>query len=719
MSRSHCSHRRVHEDFRREPPAVGLWAVRVLLVLLLSADALLLLSVHLLVSLSVCRCFIPSVLPLVIYRHTTVALSAITLITKLIFHSTPSISFSLFSLFHYFHDLHYFYSLMKRLLIGMLLLLSGFFIHFLHLHSHYPSLLFSDPVGDPIGRPSNFPDSKQVAYGAQAMVSCDVPLCSTMGKQILLQGGNAADAAVTVALCIGSVNSHLSGIGGGAFIISSKGNDTISIDARETASRLASKPMFDRFPVLSMIGGLAVAVPGELKGLDELYRIHGSGNLSWAQLIAPVIDLNEQGWPALEIWVRGLTKMSSLVFPLAPVLADNWDFIFKTDDRQLVQVGDVVKRPNLAHTLQCIANNGSSDIFYDSDGDIVRLLVSTANELGGALLPQDFASYTVATTQALSFDFNDNYTLYTTGGSSSGLALIAGINFYDKLRSLRPMSSPNDDILATHRVVESMKWLSLARSFLGDHNASYFDQLTEKFTSAEWAADKVHNKYSDHHTFPWENYEPQFEINHPHGTAHFSVVDTHGNAVGVTTTVNLLFGSMVYDNATGVILNDEMDDFSSAHRQNAFNLTPSIYNYIRPHKRPLSLMAPTIVKTAAGDVELVIGAAGGLRIPTAIFQAVVRRIYQHLPLLDTILRPRLHHQLIPHTVAVENYRLFNEEHRMITHGLVHNIQSALTRFNHEFLELGPLTAMNAIGRFGDGWHGVADYWRKRGAPDGY
>lgn len=603
---------------------------------------------------------------------------------------------------------------MNRLLVGIfLLLLYSLYI----VRPHTGSLLFSDPVGDPIGRPSNFPDNKRVAYGSQAMVSCDVPLCSTMGKQILVQGGNAADAAITVALCIGSINSHLSGIGGGAFIISSKDNDTISIDARETAPQKAFKSMFDRFPVLSMIGGLAVAVPGELKGLDQLYRTHGSGKLSWSQLIAPVIDLNEQGWPAAEIWVRGLTKMSSLVFSVAPIMAENWDFIFK-DDSQLVQVGDVVKRPNLAHTLRRIANNGSSDIFYDPNGDIVRLIVSTVNELGGVLLPQDFANYSVSTTPALSFDFNDNYTLYTTGGSSSGLALIAGVNFYDKLRTLRPMSS-NDDILATHRIVESMKWLSLARSFFGDHNTSYFDGLRSKFTSDEWATDKVLNKYSDHHTFPWENYEPQFEINHPHGTAHFSVVDAQGNAVGVTTTVNLLFGSMVYDNVTGVVLNDEMDDFSSAHRQNAFNLTPSIYNYIRPHKRPLSLMAPTIVKTSAGDVELVIGAAGGLRIPTAIFQAVVRRIYQHLPLLDTILRPRLHHQLIPDTVAVENYRLFNEEHRIITHGLVHNIQSALTRFNHEFLELGPLTAMNAIGRFGDGWHGVADYWRKRGAPDGY
>lgn len=617
---------------------------------------------------------------------------------------------------------------MRRLAAAFLTLLciGGY----LFLHSPGQVVTFgNDPVGDPIGRPTNFPDSKHVVYGSQAMVSCDVPLCSTMGKQILLQGGNAADAAITVSLCIGSINSHLSGIGGGAFIISSKGNDTISIDAREMAPGRSYKNMYDRFPALSMVGGLAVAVPGELKGLDQLFRAHGSGNLTWAQLLEPVITLNEKGWAAQEIWVRGLSKMTSAVFPIAPIMAENWDFIFKNDTtngqqqdkhrRQLVEVGDLIQRPNLAQTLRQIARNGSSDIFYDSRGDIVQSLIATANELGGVLLAEDFDAYNVSITPALSFEFHDNYTLYTTGGSSSGLALIAGVNFYDQLHIQRPVSS-HDDIVATHRIIEAMKWISLTRSYFGDHNATFFGGLAAKFTSTQWAADRAQSKYSDDQTFAWDNYEPQYEINRPHGTAHLSVVDGQGNAVAITTTVNLLFGSMVYDNRTGVILNDEMDDFSLPNHQNAFNLTPSIYNYISPHKRPLSLMAPTILKSGPAEaVELVIGAAGGLRIPTAIFHAVVRTVYQKLPLVHAILRPRFHHQLIPEFLAVEDYGLFRQEHRISTHGLVRDVKAALERLGHDFLELGSLTAMNAIGRHGDGWHGVADYWRKRGHADGY
>ena len=131
----------------------------------------------------------------------------------------------------------------------------------------------------------------------------------------------------------------------------------------------------------------------------------------------------------------------------------------------------------------------------------------------------------------------------------------------------------------------------------------------------------------------------------------------------MTTTVNLLFGSLVYDNSTGIILNNEMDDFSQPKVPNAFNLTPSIYNFIGPHKRPLSSTAPTIiVDSDTGKPDLLIGAAGGLRIPTAVLQAIVRIYYERKQLLHTISFPRLHHQLIPRNIMVENFTVFDDEH---------------------------------------------------------
>lgn len=565
-----------------------------------------------------------------------------------------------------------------------------------------------DPVGDKIGQPSLHPSSELLRFGKNAMVASDVPICSSMGKQILLRGGNAADAAVTVALCIGSINLHSSGIGGGGFIVSSKKNDVISIDAREMAPGTAHKHMYDGMPLLAQFGGLAVAVPGELAGLYELYSRHGSGNLSWHQLFDPVISLNRNGWSSPEIWTRAVHKNHDSLLSRVPKLNDNWDFIYK--EGKLVEMGDWVTRPNYADTLEKIARNGSCAIFYDPHGPIAPKLAKLAQLLGGSLTPDDFGQYTAKVTKALLFNFTvdgDHYELSTTGGVSSGLALIAGLNFYSAVQT----NDSESDVLKTHRMIEAMKWTASARSHLGDVNETYFGELVERFSSPEWARDTTEKKYSDKKTFPWQHYEPQYGLTEPHGTLHFSVVDEHGGAVGMTTTVNLLFGSLVYDNETGIILNDEMDDFLMPGVSNAFNLTPSVFNFIRPYTRPLSLTTPTIIKKN-GELDFLIGAAGGSRIVTAVLQAIVRNIYEKLPLLETIAYPRLHHQLIPEYTWVENLDMFDKEYDDC-------MKCKLEELHHDFLETGSLTAMNGIKKSDSGWLGVSDYWRKRGLADGY
>lgn len=574
-----------------------------------------------------------------------------------------------------------------------------------------------DPVGDKIGQPTLNPLDEFRRYGSKAMVSSDVPLCSTMGKQILLRGGNAADAAVTVALCIGSVNLHSSGIGGGGFIVTTKNNETLSIDAREMAPALAHKHMYDGMPLLAQFGGLAVAIPGELAGLHQLYERHGSGNLTWAQLFEPVIELNRKGWAAPLIWVRAAEKIDDLLLSRVPPLRKNWDFIYKKNSKQLVEVGDIVTRPNYADTLEAIAKNGSSAIFYDPSGPIAPKLAKLAQLFGGIVTAEDFASYTTKVTKALQFNFtvgSDEFELTTTGGVSSGLALIAGLNFYTALKQKSPVE--NDEVLKTHRLIEAMKWTALARSHLGDVNETYWNSIVANYTSPEWAHTLLEQgMYSDNTTFPWQHYEPLYELTEPQGTSHFSVVDEHGGAVGMTTTVNLLFGSLVYDRDTGVVLNDQMDDFSMPDYSNAFNLTPSALNFIAPSMRPLSLTAPTIIRKN-GQLHFLIGAAGGSRIVTAVLQAIVRTIHEDILLLHAISYPRLHHQLIPEAAMVENVSLFNSEFR----DTVDCIVSELESLNHSFLESGALTAMNGIARAEDGgWEGVSDYWRKRGMADGY
>ncbi|EEQ40353.1 Gamma-glutamyltranspeptidase family protein [Clavispora lusitaniae] len=561
--------------------------------------------------------------------------------------------------------------------------------------------------------PSLHPDSKLHAKGSRAMVSCDVPLCATMGKRILLAGGNAADAAVTVALCIGSVNSHSSGIGGGGFIVSSRGNESITIDAREMAPARAHKHMYDGAPLRAQFGGLAVAVPGELAGLEKLHALHGSGNLTWEQLFEPVVELNRRGWQASDVWVNAARTLHTLVLSPAPELGYNWDFIYKPHSRRVVDVGDIVTRPNYANTLEAIARNGSSALFYDPEGPIAPLLAARARSSGGILEAKDFAQYAVNVSPALRFDFAHNgsqYNVATAGGVSSGLALIAGLNFYS---ALEENGTTSDAVLQTHRLVEAMKWTASARSHLGDVNSTYWAGSVARYTSREWARDLIlTEQYADNRTFAWPHYKPLYELTEPRGTSHFSVVDENGGAVGMTTTVNLLFGSSVYESTTGIVLNDEMDDFSLPNTSNAFNLTPSALNFVSPYKRPLSSTAPTIIRRD-GQLHLVIGAAGGSRIVTAVLQAIIRSIYQNMPLIDTIAYPRLHHQLVPECIMAENSTMLDEEFGT---AVVQNLHA----MNHSFLDTGALTAMNAIKRTEDGgWEGVADFWRKRGGADGY
>lgn len=578
-----------------------------------------------------------------------------------------------------------------------------------------------DPVGDPIGRPTLRPDRAHRRTGAHAMVGCDVPLCSTMGKDILLAGGNAADAAVTVALCIGSVNLHSSGIGGGGFIVSSRGNESLSIDAREMAPARAHKHMYDGEALRAQIGGLAVAVPGEVAGLYELYAHHGSGNLTWAQLFEPVVQLNRHGWAAPEIWVRAARKLDLLVLANAPFLRRTWDFIYKPDSATVVDVGDRVTRQNYADTLETIARNGSAAVFYDPAGPIAPQLVRRVRESGGVMDTADFARYSANVTPALRFLFPFNgstYDLATTGGVSSGLALIAGLNFYTAAmfdNSTAPEEAVSlDPVLQVHRLIEAMKWCASVRSHLGDVNLTYWDENVTRYSSPHWAQELVlSGKYSDNTTFPWPHYDPLYELTEPHGTSHFSVVDAHGNAVSMTVTVNLLFGSLVYDDTTGVVLNDQMDDFSLPNTSNAFNLTPSVLNFVRPYNRPLSLTAPTIVRRD-GELHLLVGAAGGSRIVTAVLQAIVRTLLHNMPLLETISYPRLHHQLVPEFVMVEDIPLLDKEFGTPVSDLLSS------RLNHTLMQTGALTAMNAIKRTSlGGWEGVCDYWRKRGRADGY
>lgn len=533
-----------------------------------------------------------------------------------------------------------------------------------------------------------------------AAVACDVPMCSTMAVDILRRGGSAVDAAVTTALCIGSYNSFSSGIGGGGFMtIRHQNGSSIAINFREKAPQFASKHMFDDNNILAQIGGLASGVPGELAGLDEAFKRYTSGVLSWSEVIEPVIKLNRQGFIVNEILERSLiaSERDFLKYD------KDWDFyLIHNNNKEVAKQGDLVKREKFAHTLELIALNGSSAIFYDPNGPIVPSLVEANQYRGGILTEHDFSQYSAEVTDTIKTEFMGKEVL-TTPNPSSGPVLLLGLNI---LNSLLEVGTNDTDPVATQRIVETMKWMAAGRTELGDVRSN--SDRVEEIMSLEWA-EQCRQNMSDTHTFPWEHYRPSYEQTDPHGTTHFAVIDKHGMAVSMTTTVNLGFGSKIVDPVTGVIFNSQMDDFSIPHVSNAFHLQPSIYNYVTPFKRPLSSTAPTIISNKlTGKPELIIGSAGGSRIPTAILQAIVRVLTFKLPLLETIAYPRMHHQLIPEDAYFED-------------GVLQSIVDDLESRDHKVLVNGPATAMNGI--YIDPHtgviHAVCDWWRKLGRADGY
>lgn len=588
-----------------------------------------------------------------------------------------------------------------------------------HRYSTYDQVYqFRDPLDTEIGHPTLDPSLEHLHYGSRAMVASDVPLCSIMGKDILLRGGNAADAAVTVALCIGSVNLHSSGLGGGGFILSlQKGNtenEIISIDGREKAPSSASKSMFSKTPLLLIIGGLAVGVPGELKALDELFRRHGSGNLTWLQLISPVISLNRLGFNCLSVLANAIKIEDELILQQFDSLRENFGFLYKPNG-SVVLSGDLISRQNLAKTLSIIAKNGLSNVFYDPNGPIAPLLAQKSRQYGGILTAQDFAEYLVRVEEPLVTNFTakngKHFSVYTTRGVSLGLALIAGIQFFTKMYSIKDSAT-----LTLHKLIESFRWLASVRLRLGDYGGpGRFSKLADNFKDALWVQEKIEQKrYSDFRTFEWHNYEPEYQVQESRGTAHLSIVDEHNNAVSMTTTVNLLFGSLVLEPVTGIILNNQMDDFSLPHTCNSFGLAPSKYNYICGSKRPLLSAVPVIITDdVTGLPDMVIGAAGGLRITTSILSVLVRSYLFDLDLLHAVAAPRIHDQLIPMQALVEDLEMLDSE-------FGDSVTADLIAIGHNLTSSGPCTSLNTVQRINStALYGVSDYWRKLGEAEGY
>ncbi|KAJ3173926.1 hypothetical protein HDU87_007248 [Geranomyces variabilis] len=486
------------------------------------------------------------------------------------------------------------------------------------------------------GHAPGFPPSGQ--HGA---VATEVDVCSNVGVVILKQGGNAVDAAIAATLCVGSIDAFHSGLGGGGFGLIRTATDGIKMfDFRETAPGASSQDMYDSNTTSSTVGGLAVGVPGEMRAWQELHTRFG--RLPFASLFGPAIELNRNGFKVPNQLGVALNPTGYPFLCKDTLFAESYcpNGIIKKE-------GDVVKRVRYAATLEKMAREGSN-AFYK--GKIAENTVAAVNATGGIITLQDLESYQVEWRNPNSITFR-NHRVYAGVAPSSGNVVLSTLKTLDQFAELDPTAN-----LTVHRMVEAMKFGYGERTtyadpaFITNVTALQADYIRD--TYAKVKAGKIH----DGSVGVAGYYDPgNITVLQDAGTSQISVVDAHGIAVTLTTSINTFWGSGVMT-ADGIILDNTMDDFSKPFAPNVYGYVPAPPNFIRPGKRPLSSISPVIVEDlATGTLQLATGSAGGSRIITAVIQNVFGVLASNgtINLQQSIARPRLHDQLMPNKTSLE------------------------------------------------------------------
>lgn len=485
-------------------------------------------------------------------------------------------------------------------------------------------------------------ESKQIKEFNQAAVTTEVPRCSKLGADIMRMGGNAVDAAVASAICVGIINSFSSGLGGGGFMmikLPGSKNEVITIDFRETAPLDIDVDSYKQKKDMSKKDGSAVAVPGELKGLHYAHSMYGK--LDWSFLLEENVKIAKAFEVSHHLY-RRLKKLKRFIFHDCGLKE------IYTKNNELIKPGDVISRNNYANTLQELATNPES--FYS--GKIAEQIVKAVQKKGGKLSIEDMRRYQIKTPKPLFSTYKESV-VYTTNLPTSGALLIEALNILESfdLTELQQMEKEYSIYPHYHLLVEIFKFVSAKRGELGDPDfVPGINAILENITSKEYAK-KMSELIKFDKTLTKEEYGYKTPFQDDYGTTHLNVYDGNGMIVLLTSTINLEFGAKFMDEQTGIIFNNEIDDFYVPTVRNAFDLPASIANIVMPGKRPFSSAAPILIINQNKIIAL--GAAGGSRIPTSII-SVIFHLEMGKTLQEAISEPRLHHQMIPHITYVEH-----------------------------------------------------------------
>jgi gamma-glutamyltranspeptidase/glutathione hydrolase len=556
--------------------------------------------------------------------------------------------------------------------------------------------------GFPAGWP--YPADAAPATGQHGMVVTDAALATKVGLEMLKAGGNAVDAAVATAFALAVVYPGAGNLGGGGFMVARVDGAPHSLDFRETAPSKAGHDTFAAKPTgkpddkggTARLGHLASGVPGSVAGLWEAHQKLGSKKKTWAEVLAPAIKLAEEGFVVDAEFTASVGQNAERLskYPASAKL-------FLPDGKPVV-TGSTWKNPELAVVLKRIADKGPKG-FYE--GPTADLLAAEMKSGGGLITKPDLAKYKAKWRAPIEFSYRGNKVVSMPPPSSGGvtLAMISQIlEGYDLPKE--SFHSPAE----LHYVFEAMRRAFIARNEkLGDPD--FVKNPVEELLSPAWATAQRATIKADKAT-PTVELQPVAKDSGgagPH-TTNFSVVDEQGNAVALTTTINWFYGSGVTVTGAGFLLNNEMDDFATVPgKANGYGLVQGEPNAVAPNKRMLSSMSPSIVVGKDGHVSLVLGAAGGPTIITAVFLELSGVVDHGLSLMAATNAPRFHEQGQPDVVTIEK------------DGLTDVQRKSLEAMGYTFKERGHIADAPSIGWANGLWAGAAEPRRNGGLALGY
>ncbi|KAK6191463.1 hypothetical protein SNE40_003147 [Patella caerulea] len=526
------------------------------------------------------------------------------------------------------------------------------------------------PIVDANIPPKRKKNVRLVTVGA---VAADHATCSDIGRDILDGGGSAVDAAIATLLCNGIMQPHSMGIGGGCFmVIYDQHRQAVDvINGREIAPEAAA---LDKYTNKSpLFGPLSIAVPGEVKAYWAAHQKYGK--IPWKDLFAPSIKMARDGAPLSASAARGLRfirnrlakNLNTTLNQSYPELCE----IYCDENGDILKENSTIYRRAFAETLQGLADEGP-DYLYSGEG--ARKLIKDIKKFNGIITMDDLKNYKLKDTRAISYQYG-NITMHTLGAPSGGpvmgliLKIMEGFNF-----TADDLSSLDKKTAMFHKMIESFKFVYADRLKLADPLFVNLEDLMNKMVSPEYAdflrqqidTSSTHNTtyYTNLTSGNWDSY----------GTTHISIIGPDGDAVAVTSTINYYFGSLLYSPSTGIILNNEMADFSFPDKTVLDQLKSQTSNYVAPGKTPLSSMCPAIFVDNNGEAVLVMGSSGGARITTVNSQVAARILWLDQSVKEAIQTLRFHHQLFP------NHIIFEEKFPKDVMNLLH------TQYGHKYTE---------------------------------